>query len=205
MFLLEGETMATSEASNLVETVTREAAQLREFLSGLDAETWASDSTCEGWTIEDAVAQATRYYPRGDRRSATGGRTIRLGSGLRPAEYYEAANRETPVITMIERPEAVTKVRQITSVPGIDAVLVGSSDLTHAMGMPPSSEVDAALADVIKGANAEGIGVGVAGAGMTVNNIDRYKQFASQGVQLFSVGAQELIKRSGDEFLAALR
>ena len=56
MFLLEGETMATSETSHLVETVTGEAAQLRELLSGLDAKTWASDSTCEGWTIEDVVA-----------------------------------------------------------------------------------------------------------------------------------------------------
>ena len=36
--------MATSETSNLVETVTGEAARLRDFLSGLDAETWASDS-----------------------------------------------------------------------------------------------------------------------------------------------------------------
>ena len=153
----------------------------------------------------EAVAQATRYYPMGDRSSATGGRTNRLGSGLPPAEYYEAANRETLVKTMIETPEAVANVRQITSVQGIDAVLVGSSDLTQAMGMPPSSEIDATIAEVIKGAKAEGKVVGVAGAGMTVNNIDRYKQFASQGVQLLSVGAQELIKRSGDEFLAALR
>ncbi len=43
--------MATSETSNLVETVTGEAARLREFLSGLDAKTWASDSTCDGWTV----------------------------------------------------------------------------------------------------------------------------------------------------------
>ena len=48
--------MATSETSDLVEVVTGEAARLRDFLSGLDAETWASDSTCEGWTIEDVVA-----------------------------------------------------------------------------------------------------------------------------------------------------
>ena len=48
--------MATSETSKLVETVTGEAARLRKFLSGLDAKTWASDSTCEGWTIEDVVA-----------------------------------------------------------------------------------------------------------------------------------------------------
>ncbi len=60
--------MATSETSKMVETVTGEAARLREFLSGLDAETWASDSTCEGWTIEDVVAhlagsQSSRAQP----------------------------------------------------------------------------------------------------------------------------------------------
>ena len=48
--------MATSQASDIVETVIGEASRLRDFLSGLDAKTWASDSTCEGWTIEDVVA-----------------------------------------------------------------------------------------------------------------------------------------------------
>jgi uncharacterized protein (TIGR03083 family) len=48
--------MATSQTSNLVETVIGEASRLQEFLSGLDAQTWASDSTCEGWTIEDVVS-----------------------------------------------------------------------------------------------------------------------------------------------------
>jgi uncharacterized protein (TIGR03083 family) len=48
--------MATSQTSDIVETVIGEASRLRDFLSGLDAQTWASDSTCEGWTIEDVVA-----------------------------------------------------------------------------------------------------------------------------------------------------
>jgi len=97
----------------------------------------------------EAVARASRYYPMGDRSSATGGRTNRLGSGLSPAEYYEAANRETLLITMVETPEAVENVRRIASVPGIDAILVGSNDLTQAMGMAPSAEVDAAIDKVI--------------------------------------------------------
>jgi len=48
--------MATSQTNGLVETVIAEAARLQEFLTGLDAQTWASDSTSEGWTIEDVVA-----------------------------------------------------------------------------------------------------------------------------------------------------
>jgi 4-hydroxy-2-oxoheptanedioate aldolase len=153
----------------------------------------------------EAVAQASHYYPRGDRSSATGGRTNQLGSGLSPAEYYEAANRETLVITMIETPEAVANVREIASVPGIDAVLVGSSDLTQAMGMPRPAEIDAAIDKVIEGAKAVGKAVGVAGAGMTVNNIARYQQFAGRGVQLLSGGVNEFIRQSGAEFLKALR
>ena len=51
--------MATSQASDIVKTVIGEASRLRDFLLGLDALTWASDSTCEGWTIEDVVAHLT--------------------------------------------------------------------------------------------------------------------------------------------------
>ncbi len=48
--------MATSQTRHLSDTVTGEASRLRDFLAGMDAQTWASDSTCDGWTIEDVVA-----------------------------------------------------------------------------------------------------------------------------------------------------
>ena len=48
--------MAAKPTNNLVETVVAEASRLQEFLTSLDAQTWASDSTSEGWTIEDVVA-----------------------------------------------------------------------------------------------------------------------------------------------------
>ena len=152
-----------------------------------------------------AVARASHYYPIGDRSSATGGRTNRLGSGLPPAEYYEAANRETLVICMVETPEAVANVRDIASVDGVDAILIGSSDLTQAMGMPPQSEVDAAISAVIDGTLAEGKIIGVAGTGMTVDNVDRYLQFAGRGVRLMSVNIQDFIRQSASRFLADIR
>ncbi|HZA24823.1 MAG TPA: hypothetical protein VFA32_19875 [Dehalococcoidia bacterium] len=43
----------------------------------------------------------------------------------------------------------------------------------------------------------------MAGAGMTVNNIARYQQFASRGVQLLSAGVQDFVRQSGGEFLKA--
>ena len=48
--------MAAKPTNNLIEAVVAEASRLQDFLTSLDAQTWASDSTSEGWTIEDVVA-----------------------------------------------------------------------------------------------------------------------------------------------------
>jgi len=151
-----------------------------------------------------AVSAASHYYPLGDRSSSIGGRTNGLGSGLSSAEYYEAANRETLIITMVETPQAVQNAAAIASVEGIDGILVGSSDLTQAMGMPKSKEIDEAIDSVIADVKRQGKIVGVAGAGMTVNNMSRYKKFAEQGVQLLSANVQEFIRQSGGEFLKGM-
>ena len=153
----------------------------------------------------EGVARASHHYPDGDRSSATGGRTNRFGSGLSTPDYYAAANREVLVIVMIETPEAVENVRAIAAVPGIDALLVGSSDLTQTMGMASSAELDAAIDKVIEGAQAEGKAIGVAGAGMSLNNVPRFQHFASRGVQLMSIGAQDMVRASGDGFLRTMR
>ncbi len=153
----------------------------------------------------EGVARASHHYPEGDRSSATGGRTNRFGAGLSTPEYYAAANREVLVIVMIETPEAVENVPAIAAVPGIDALLVGSSDLTQTMGMAGPAELDAAIDRVIEGTQAAGKAVGVAGAGMSLNNIQRFQHFAGRGVQLLSVGTQDMIRGGGDGFLSAMR
>ncbi|SVA78042.1 uncharacterized protein METZ01_LOCUS130896 [marine metagenome] len=48
--------MAASQTDDLVQAIITEAARLQDFLTSLDAQTWAIDSTSEGWTIEDVVA-----------------------------------------------------------------------------------------------------------------------------------------------------
>ena len=48
--------MPASQTNDLTETVIAEAARLQDFLTGIDAQTWKSNSTSEGWTVEDVVA-----------------------------------------------------------------------------------------------------------------------------------------------------
>ena len=48
--------MAGSQMNDLVEAVIAEVNRLQDFLKSLDLQTWAIDSTSEGWTIEDVIA-----------------------------------------------------------------------------------------------------------------------------------------------------
>ena len=71
--------------------------------------------------------------------------------------------------------------------------------------MPASGDVDAAIAQVIEGTLAEGKIIGVAGAGMTVDNVARFRHFADQGVKLMSVNLQDFVRQSAGRFLNDLR
>jgi 2-keto-3-deoxy-L-rhamnonate aldolase RhmA len=45
-------------------------------------------------------------------------------------------NGETLVVAMIESPEGVENADAIAAVPGVDALLIGTNDLTFEMGIP---------------------------------------------------------------------
>jgi 2-keto-3-deoxy-L-rhamnonate aldolase RhmA len=87
-------------------------------------------------TAEQArqVAEAFRYPPHGH-RSWGGPPAI---YGYQPPEMAEAQaaiNAEILTVVMIESPEGVENSGDIASVDGVDVLLIGSSDLTSAMGI----------------------------------------------------------------------
>ncbi len=87
-------------------------------------------------TAEQArdVAQAFHYPPRGHR--SWGGPPAIFG--FQPpgsAEAQAIANDEILIAAMIESPEAVENAESIAEVEGIDALLIGTSDLTAEMGI----------------------------------------------------------------------
>jgi 2-keto-3-deoxy-L-rhamnonate aldolase RhmA len=74
-----------------------------------------------------------RYPPDGDRGVAGANRARRFG--LRATPFAEA-NDEIAGIVQIESAEAVRDVERIAAVPGVDALFVGPSDLSHSLGVP---------------------------------------------------------------------
>ncbi|MDA8048748.1 MAG: aldolase/citrate lyase family protein [Rhodospirillales bacterium] len=96
------------------------------------------------------IAEAFRYPPLGHR--SWGGPPAIFGfRAPPPAEAQDAINGEILVCAMIETPEAVASAREIAEVPGIDALMIGTSDLSAEMGIAGQighEKVQKAYADV---------------------------------------------------------
>lgn len=84
--------------------------------------------------VEECV-RFMKYPPAGRRGTVLArGHTAFKAGPL--AETLAAANRETFLIVQIETAEAVARLDEILSVAGVDAALVGPTDLSVALGVP---------------------------------------------------------------------
>jgi 4-hydroxy-2-oxoheptanedioate aldolase len=79
----------------------------------------------------EALVKAAKYPPMGQR--SWGGYAMVQSSGLSAADYLKQANTNTMVFAMIETQEALDLVDEIASVPGLDGLFVGPSDLSIAL------------------------------------------------------------------------
>jgi 4-hydroxy-2-oxoheptanedioate aldolase len=80
----------------------------------------------------EALVRACKYAPRGYRSWGPVRASIYAG-----ADYGDHANEDIVVMPMIETAQAVGNIDDILSVPGVDAVYVGPSDLSLTMGCKP--------------------------------------------------------------------
>jgi 4-hydroxy-2-oxoheptanedioate aldolase len=80
----------------------------------------------------EALVRACKYAPRGYRSWGPVRASIYAG-----ADYGDHANEDIVVMPMIETAQAVSNIDDILSVPGVDAVYVGPSDLSLTMGCKP--------------------------------------------------------------------
>jgi len=80
----------------------------------------------------EALVRHCKYPPRGHRSWGPVRATIYAG-----ADYGDHANDDLVIMPMIETAEALKNLDDILSVPGVDAIYVGPSDLSLALGCKP--------------------------------------------------------------------
>lgn len=152
----------------------------------------------------EAAVYAAKYYPLGERGSFTGGRLSAFGTeGLSPKEYYDRVNRETMVLALIESREGVENIEEIASVPEIDVVNIGPSDLSQSLGVPERSVLEEAIDRVITAALAAGKVAAVGGSSMA--NMERVLGYIGKGCRYVGLSADDLMKYAAGVALGQLR
>ena len=149
-------------------------------------------------TVADAEAfvDATKYPPIG-KRSWGPGRAMTL-TGIDAAPDYLAWTRENVLaLAMIETVEAISNVDAILSVPGIDGVFVGPSDLSLTLSnggliSSLSPTIHTAVATIFAATKAHGKIAAMFGA-----NAAHAKAIAAEGFQLIAIGTDNLYLTKG--------
>ena len=82
----------------------------------------------------EAMVRACRYYPLGNRSNA--GVRGEWGEFAKYRDYLDAVNNELVIVPMIETKQALENLDAIASVPGVDVLLIGPSDLSIELDVP---------------------------------------------------------------------
>ena len=150
-------------------------------------------------TREDAqkLVAYSHYAPRGT-RSFGPVRALYYGG----ADYPEKANDTVVVFAMIETAQALDNLDAILSVEGLDAVYIGPSDLSLALGCKPTfDDVDPkaaqAIDHILARAQAHGIKAGIHNGRPDVAKARIAKGFrfvtVSSDARILAAGSQQLL------------
>ena len=152
-------------------------------------------------TREDAqkLVAYTHYAPRGT-RSFGPVRALLYGG----ADYPQHANDTVVVFAMIETAQALDNLDDILSVEGLDAVYIGPSDLSIALGCAPAFDdvdpkVGQAIDHVLERAKAHGVTAGIHNGTpeSALKRIEKGFRFVtvSSDARLIAAGAQQVIAK----------
>jgi 4-hydroxy-2-oxoheptanedioate aldolase len=139
-------------------------------------------------TAEEAreIADRLRYPPRGH-RSVGGGQAQFDYAPMKLGEMTRRSDDNTLITVMIETPKAVRNAEAIAAVPGIDSLLVGSSDLSMEMGIPGENghpKIQEAVDKVVSACKKHGKWAGMGGA----YSEELLQLYIDKGVKLLLAG-----------------
>ena len=141
----------------------------------------------------EAAVDACKYPPLGSRGM---GPRRSAGYGRIEAEYLRSANDRTVVGIQIETGDAIERVDQILSVPGVDVALLGLGDLSANLGCHlqfGAPEVIAAVETVLEACRRHDVLPGMAYA----HDAATARAWIEQGFRMVGVGSDDVFLLDG--------
>lgn len=154
--------------------------------------------------LQDARAaelalRAVRYPPLGTRGAAIG-RSGGYGLSMSLADYIETANRDMITVAQVESAQALDEIADIASLPGLDVVFLGLTDLTVDYGIPGEyghPRISEALSRAQRAAESAGVALGVPvtdGAMLARMRAAGARYFTANDVRLLGAGARHFLR-----------
>ena len=141
------------------------------------------------------LVNAVKYAPVGERGFCPITRAAEYGFGKSAQEYAEFANEHSIVMVQIETKEGVADLDRILSIPEIDCIDYGPSDLAASYGKPGHNddpEVQRVVRDIIDRARAAGKNVGE-----MAYTPEAVRALLERGVRHVSIGSDQQIIAAG--------
>ena len=148
-----------------------------------------------------AVAACCRYAPLGE-RGMYGFGPHTMYETLAPAEHMAAANARVHVTAMLESRRAFDRLDEIASVPGIDALTIGPTDLAQDLGVlgtPAQREtLDGYRRRLVAAARKHGKAVA-----MLTDSVDGVREMIALGATIINVSSDAAMLKRGYAALVA--
>lgn len=130
------------------------------------------------------AVSACRYPPDGQRSFGPIRGAMYGGRG-----YADEANTQIACIAMVETAEGIENLEEIATTPGLDAIYIGPSDLSYALGLKPVGQFEEQIhidtvAKILDACRRAGIA-----AGIHTNSLDYTKRYLEQGFNIVTLGA----------------
>ena len=147
----------------------------------------------------EQIVKASKYPPQGIRGLGTS--MARAANWNRTPDYLHKANDQICVIVQIETLDGLNNIEEIAAVDGVDAVFIGPSDLSAAMGHignPGHPEVVASIENAFKQIAAAGKAAGV--LAVTAELVNQYQ---TAGAKFIGVGVDASLLANATKKLAS--
>lgn len=144
-----------------------------------------------------AIVRSTRFPPVGTRGVGTA--LAQAAAWGRDADFLEGTSAQLCIVAQVESVAGVRAAAEIASVPGIDAVLVGPSDLAASLGhlnQPSHPVVEEHIAEVVRMTLESG-----KAAGMFVRDPAAAAHYMQMGCSFFIVGVDTAVVASAFDVL----
>ena len=117
-----------------------------------------------------------------------------------PEGYYDFADKNVLVVTVVEDTTALSHIDEIAATPGIDVLFIGTSDLSFSLGLRGNQDhprLDAAIAKIVAAGKKHGKVLG-----RPALTVDHIKKFQKQGFLFFqSATDTEFMARGAAQLL----